>query len=491
VAGLVRGVVVYLLSPNFLAGALVTLALSLVAESAGILLGFIIALAKTARWTPLKRMADAYIFLFRGTPVLLQLIFVYDALPQFGIRLSSFESAATALLLNEAAYMSEIIRAGIEAISQGQRVAARALGMKEWQVMRYVVLPQAARIIIPPTGNQFIGMLKTSALASVIAVQDLLLSAQRVASANFDYVNTLVAAAIYYLALTTIFTVGQGYVEKRMQRVGRARGEARLTPVPVRPFSEPRRPAEPPSVPVLQIENLSKIYHGHRILDSISLTVRQGESLVVIGPSGAGKSTLLRCIAGLEHVDDGRIVFLGADLRSAGRGLHRVRADIGMVFQSFNLFPHMTALENVMLAPMKVRGLSRPAAEERAVALLARVGLTDKIASAPEELSGGQQQRVAIARALAMGPKLMLFDEPTSALDPEMTREVLDAMVELVEDGMTVIVVTHEMGFARRAADRVVFMDAGRVVEDAPVERIFTAATHPRTQQFLKQIIAY
>jgi ABC-type polar amino acid transport system ATPase subunit len=241
----------------------------------------------------------------------------------------------------------------------------------------------------------------------------------------------------------------------------------------------------------LVARDVRKRYHGHEVLAGVSLTVRPGETVVVIGPSGSGKSTLLRCLAGLEPVDGGQIVFLGTDLGTVGRAIHRYRAEIGMVFQSFNLFPHLTALENIALAPEKVRGIPKDEARARGLALLEKVHLLDKRDHYPEELSGGQQQRVAIARALAMDPKLMLFDEATSALDPEMTKEVLDVMVELVDDGMTVIAVTHEMGFARRAADRVVFMDEGQVLEEAPVDRIFTAAAHPRTRQFLEQIIAY
>lgn len=220
---LIDGASEYVLSEQFLRGAYVTLLLTVFSQSAGIVLGLVLALLKTARWRVPRHVAGFYVWFFRGTPVLLQLIFVYAALPQYGVRFSAFQSAVIALALNEAAYMAEIIRAGIEAVGRGQRLAARALGMNEWQVMRYVVLPQAARIVVPPTGNQFIGMLKTSALASVIAVQDLLLTAQRVASANFDYVPTLVAAASYYLVLTTIFSVGQGYLERRLSPTRRRR----------------------------------------------------------------------------------------------------------------------------------------------------------------------------------------------------------------------------------------------------------------------------
>jgi polar amino acid transport system permease protein len=206
----------YVFSGNFFRGALITLALTILSQTIGIILGLVVALTRSSRWRVIRTVAGLYVWFLRGTPVLLQLIFVYAALPQFGVRFSAFQSAVIALSLNEAAYMAEIIRSGIDSVSSGQRLASRALGMKEWQLMRYVVLPQALRVIIPPTGNQFIGMLKTSALASVISVQDLLLTAQRTASANFDYVPALASAAVYYLVLTTIFTLLQRRLEQRL-----------------------------------------------------------------------------------------------------------------------------------------------------------------------------------------------------------------------------------------------------------------------------------
>ena len=223
----------YVLSGTFFRGALITLALTIVSQTIGILLGLIVALARTSRWRVVRAASGFYVWFLRGTPVLLQLIFVYAALPQFGVRFSAFQSAVVALSLNEGAYMAEIIRSGIESVGSGQRLASRALGMREWQVMRFVVLPQAVRVIIPPTGNQFIGMLKTSALASVISVQDLLLTAQRTASANFDYVPALVSAAIYYLALTTIFSLLQRRLEQRLSIEHRRRSRAtQQAPVP-------------------------------------------------------------------------------------------------------------------------------------------------------------------------------------------------------------------------------------------------------------------
>jgi ABC-type polar amino acid transport system ATPase subunit len=243
--------------------------------------------------------------------------------------------------------------------------------------------------------------------------------------------------------------------------------------------------------PAIVFDKVDKWFGTLHVLDDINLSVATGEVVVVCGPSGSGKSTLIRCVNGLERVQRGEIVVLGDVVTRRGVDLPGLRTRVGMVFQAFNLFPHMTALENVMLAPMKVRRLSRADAEGTARALMVRVGLADKADSYPANLSGGQQQRVAIARALAMEPRIMLFDEPTSALDPEMINEVLDVMTSLARDGMTMMCVTHEMGFARRVAHRVVFMDAGQVVEEGTPQEFFAAPKTDRGKQFLSKILTH
>ncbi|WP_020574519.1 amino acid ABC transporter ATP-binding protein [Actinopolymorpha alba] len=242
---------------------------------------------------------------------------------------------------------------------------------------------------------------------------------------------------------------------------------------------------------LLRADGITRSYHGAAVVKDVTLGIREGESVVILGPSGAGKSTMLRCLAGLEPVQTGEISFRGTRFAAAGEQPKPLRGEIGMVFQQFNLFPHMTALENVTLAPRRVRGIPAAQAEAEARDLLVKVGLAEKVDHYPFELSGGQQQRVAIARALAMRPAVMLFDEPTSALDPEFTREVLEVMRALAAEGMTIVVVTHEMGFARRSADRVVFMDAGQIIEEGPTEETFDRPRHARTQHFLAQILAH
>jgi len=243
--------------------------------------------------------------------------------------------------------------------------------------------------------------------------------------------------------------------------------------------------------PLVVVDRINKHYGELHVLKDVSTSVARGEVVVVIGPSGSGKSTLCRAINRLETIDDGSITIDGTPLPDEGKALAKLRADVGMVFQSFNLFAHKTVLENVTLGQMKVRGRSKKEAEERAMQLLDRVGVANQAAKMPSQLSGGQQQRVAIARALAMDPKVMLLDEPTSALDPEMITEVLDVMVQLAKDGMTMIVVTHEMGFARRAADRVVFMADGQIVEEATPEQFFSAPSSDRAKDFLSKILTH
>ncbi|AAS95714.1 amino acid ABC transporter ATP-binding protein [Nitratidesulfovibrio vulgaris] len=241
--------------------------------------------------------------------------------------------------------------------------------------------------------------------------------------------------------------------------------------------------------PIISIRNVWKFFGELTALHDVSLDVQAGEKVVIIGPSGSGKSTLLRSINRLENVDKGSIIVDGKDIRAEDSDINVIRQDLGMVFQSFNLFPHKTVLQNLTMAPMRLRKVPRDEAESRALDLLKKVGISDKANVYPAMLSGGQQQRVAIARALAMNPKIMLFDEPTSALDPEMIGEVLDVMVTLAKEGMTMVCVTHEMGFAREVADRIIFMDHGQILEQGTPQHFFEAPEHPRLQKFLQQIL--
>ena len=242
---------------------------------------------------------------------------------------------------------------------------------------------------------------------------------------------------------------------------------------------------------VIELEGVNKWFGDFHVLKDVDLRIREGERVVVCGPSGSGKSTVIRCINRLEEHQEGRIVVNGQELDDDTRNVAAVRREIGMVFQQFNLFPHLTVLENCLLGPVRARGMAKAEARERAMEYLTRVRIPEQAEKYPSQLSGGQQQRVAIARSLCMEPKVMLFDEPTSALDPEMIKEVLDVMIDLARSGMTMIVVTHEMGFARTVADEMVFMDEGRIVETAPPERFFASPESDRTKLFLSRILSH
>jgi len=240
---------------------------------------------------------------------------------------------------------------------------------------------------------------------------------------------------------------------------------------------------------MIEIKNLNKWFDDFHVLTDINETIERGQTMVICGPSGSGKSTLLRCINGLEPYQKGEVIVDGVSLNNPKTNLYKLRENIGMVFQRFELYPHMTALQNVSLAPIKVRKLSKKEAEEKAMVLLERVGIPEKAQSYPANLSGGQQQRVAIARSLAMEPRYMMFDEPTSALDPEMIKEVLDVMIALAKEGMTMLCVTHEMGFAREVADEIIFMDFGKIIERGTYQEFFTKPKSDRLKEFLSQIL--
>ena len=240
---------------------------------------------------------------------------------------------------------------------------------------------------------------------------------------------------------------------------------------------------------MIHINNLHKEFNGHEVLKGISENIEKGEVVVIIGPSGSGKSTFLRCLNRLEEPSEGTVVFEEKDITDKNSDINKIRENMGMVFQGFNLFPHKTVIENITLAPIKVKGLAKVEAEKKAYSLLKKVGLSDRANVYPSSLSGGQKQRIAIARALAMEPDVMLFDEPTSALDPEMVGEVLNVMKDLAKEGMTMIVVTHEMGFAREAGDRILFMDDGKILEEGKPEEIFSNPKNTRTKDFLSKVL--
>ncbi|MFZ1993028.1 MAG: amino acid ABC transporter permease/ATP-binding protein [Solirubrobacteraceae bacterium] len=483
------------------------------------------------RWLPVP-----FLWVMRGTPILLQLLFWYNVLPLIGLHTSAMATAIIGMALNEIAFMAEIIRGGLLSVRQTQRDAAAALGLKRWQVLQRVVLPQALRTIVPAMSNEAIIVVKNTSLASVITVGELTLRSEQVAATNFQYVPVFLAAGVLYLVATSVIVVVQGWLEARLNIERRAQHQARalrareaglltVTPAtPAGPSPNGEAPSTPPppasgsgeeliralqrskevygreGEPYVQIRDVRKGFHGKPVLKGVSLDVEPGHVVFLIGPSGSGKTTLLRTINHLETVDSGEILIGGEHVgyRKTGQELTPVRdpaaarakARIGMVFQHFNLFDHLTVLENIMEAPIRVYHRKPEEVRREARALLAWAGLGEHENHYPHQLSGGQQQRIAIIRAVATHPRLMLFDEPTSALDPELVGEVLTLMRRLAEAGMTMVVVSHEIVFARAWADRVVFMAEGCIVEQGTPDELFRNPQEKRTQAFLQMIDA-
>jgi len=504
----------YVFSGFLLAGALTAVQITVLAMSAGVVLGLGLALVRLSSVAPLRVAAWTYIWIVRGTPQLLQLVFIYDALPLIGLKFDSFTTAVIGFALNEAAFSAEIIRGGIVSVSRNQSIAAASLGMGRFLTLRRIILPQAMRAIMPGVTNDTIGMLKLSSIASVIFVNELTFRAQQIVGQNFKFFTVFCAAGMIYLAMTSAVSLLQGWVERHFDpERDRSRRRMRL----IRSPNSDRLPKENGNSvselhdllttddvvagigePFLVGSSVWKSYGAREVLSGIDLTVNRGEVVAILGPSGSGKSTFLRLISHLESVDRGEILLDGRYVGYERRGdalkpvsrLAKARADarIGMVFQHFDLFNHLTALENVIEAPIRVHGMARSEAEALGSRLLAAVGLSRHADDLPHRLSGGQQQRVAIARALAIRPRLMLFDEPTSALDPELVGEVLAVIRRLADAGMTMIVVTHEIRFAREVADRVIFIDAGKVVEAGPSAQVIDQPQQPRTRRFLHRV---
>jgi polar amino acid transport system permease protein len=519
----------YLSLPYLLEGIELTLQVTALGLIGGLILGLILAWMQLSRFAALAAIARGYTVIFRGTPLILQMVFAYDALPHIGIKLPAIAAAGLALACNEAPFIAEMLRAGVLGVDRGQILAGQALGMTPAVLMRRIIAPQAIRTMIPAFGNESVSALKNSSLASVIAVQELTLRSTQLASSTFDFFSIFFASGLIYLFLTgAVGAIQLGF--EWLLDLDRTTRQRRLADyLPWRRVDlatkldlagttapaldvEPAAPAELAETPPLaltrkdrvkraatiarnnvavEVKDLHKNYGAQTVLDGLDMTVRIGEVLALLGPSGSGKSTLLRCMNGLESIDGGEILIEQRNCRGSASRLRRLNPSVGMVFQSFNLFPHLTIAQNLILAPTLVRKMPRAKALQRAQDLLARVGIPEKIDAYPDTLSGGQQQRVAIARALCMEPKVMLFDEPTSALDPEMINEVLDVMKDLAREGMTMVVVTHEMGFAREVANRIAFMDGGQIIEVAKPEMFFSSPKEERARRFIGKILKH
>ncbi|MBG0874829.1 amino acid ABC transporter permease/ATP-binding protein [Burkholderia sp. 9777_1386] len=532
----------WFLSPPVLSGLARTLVLTLLGAVFGFVLGAFVALARLSRSRLLSASAWTFVWLFRSIPLIVLLLilnnlgYLYEHV-RLGVPftdivwfdtpttdlISPFLAAVLGLTLNHAAFSAEVIRGGILAVDQGQLEAAAALGLPRGRQTSRIVLPQAMRAILPTAFNDLITLAKGTSMVYVLAMPELFYTVQVIYRRNLEVIPLLMVATVWYLIILTLLSAIQVQVERHYARgalrnpppsvvtfalarigglwrrvtsrrtasIARARGEAGPSADTVAAVS--RTGGE------VALHGVSKQFGMQRVLDNVSFVAPRGSVTVIVGPSGSGKSTLLRTINHLERVDDGFIDIDGELIgyRRDGDVLHELkerdvlkrRTAVGMVFQNFNLFPHLTVLENLIEAPVAVAGVTRDAAEHSARALLARVGLADKADAYPRQLSGGQQQRVAIARALALRPKVLLFDEPTSALDPELVNEVLDVIKELARSGTTLVIVTHEIGFAREVADNVLFMERGRIVEAGPPAAVLDAPSHPRTRAFLSRVL--
>ncbi|MBW9068926.1 amino acid ABC transporter permease/ATP-binding protein [Agrobacterium pusense] len=520
-----------------------TLLLTALGAFFGFVLGTLLALARVSRSPLLVAVSWTYIWIFRSIPLIVLLLilnnlgYLYETVtigvPYTGINFFSwnttqlmtpFAAAVLGLTLNQAAFASEIVRGGILSVDQGQLEAAAALGLPRRRQASRIVLPQAMRSILPTAFNDIIGLAKGTSQVYILALPELFYTIQIIYRRNLEVIPLLMVATVWYLVILTALSIVQHHIERHFSR-GALRNpppsvfatlyrtflprkplpEAVETPAPADARAERPVAVRTGSFQLgnrggsVNIHGVSKSFGSLKVLDDVTVSIPAGSVTTILGQSGSGKSTLLRSINHLERVDDGFIAIDGelVGYRQQGDTLYELkereilkrRVEVGMVFQSFNLFPHLTALENIAEAPVVVRGIKKEQAEAEARDLLARVGLAEKSGAYPRQLSGGQQQRVAIARALALRPKVLLFDEPTSALDPELVNEVLDVIKELSRSGVTLIIVTHEIGFAREVSDRVIFMEHGRILETGTPDKVFNNPEHPRTAEFLAKVL--
>ncbi|RVU85613.1 amino acid ABC transporter permease/ATP-binding protein [Leucothrix sargassi] len=470
----------------------------------GMVIGFFIASAKMSSSPWLSWPASIYIWFFRSVPLLVVLVFVYN-LPQLfpatGPYLGvPFIAGLFSLVITEAAYMAEIHRGGLLSVAKGQREAGHALNIGFFGVQRLIVIPQAFRISLPTLINEYVTVIKLSSLVSVISLPELLLTGQRMYTQNFLVLETLLAVAVYYVLIVTVFGSVLQWLERRLDVAARepttlSKEEASAYRSIAKALPLRENDTKRGAPPALQLRGVHKAYGDHVVLVDIDMDIKSGEVVSVIGPSGSGKTTLIRTVNKLESLEGGEIILFGHSYLKANeipdrKKLKASMLRIGMVFQSFNLFPHMTALENIMMAPRYHGKVTDEATnKQQALFLLDRVNLLEHANKYPHQLSGGQQQRVAIARTLALSPDIILFDEPTSALDPEMVEEVLGVIQDLAKEGMTMIIVTHEMDFALSVSDRVVMMENGLVQLSAPpkdiLDKSIDTERHQRAREFM------
>jgi polar amino acid transport system permease protein len=468
-----------------------TLILAACSTVLGVVLGLVLAVMGLSQRAWIRLPAKIYTDIFRGLPAIVTILLIGQGFARLGRELfgpSPYPLGILALGLIAAAYIGEIFRAGIQSVDRGQMEACRALSMTRGQGMRLIVIPQGIRRVLPALVNQFIGNVKDSSLVYFLG---LLASEREIFRVGQDQavvtgnLSPLLLAGVFYLVITVPLTHLVNTIDTRLRNGKRPRPQSGL--VELGELAEAKPDTTPFQGRGMETRGLRMAYGDFEVLKGIDIQIAPGSVTCIIGPSGSGKSTLLRCLNRMVEPSGGDILLDGGSIFALSP--ETLRAKVGMVFQQFNLFPDHTALDNVALSLTRIKGLPRPEALRIARARLAEVGLAARADHRPSGLSGGQQQRVAIARALAMAPEVVLFDEVTSALDPELVKGVLTLMEDLGRRGMTMVVVTHEMGFARRVADQVIFMDEGQVIESGPPSAIFDAPQSPRLQKFLAEVL--
>lgn len=465
----------------------VTMSITLMSVVLGTLLGALICWMRMNRRKGLVRIATAYVELMRGMPVLVLLLLMFYVV-LMPLHLSGILVATITFSLNSSAYFAEMFRTAISGIDRGQSEASLALGFNRVQTFRYIILPQAVRAVIPVYIGEVVNLLKGTAVVGYVAVSDLTKAGDIIRSRTYDAFFPLIIVSIIYFAIAWM----AGMALRRLSRTrenatadNTDEPEIQATSAESAPLAHISRPGQ--SDALITVKGLMKTYDNNiQVLRNVEAKVKRGEVISIIGPSGTGKSTFLRCLNQLETPTSGTIEIEGKDIRKSDLSL--VRQKMGMVFQSFNLFNGRTILDNIMLAPMKLHHKTYDEARSQALTLLSMVGLRNKANQYPDQLSGGQKQRVAIARALAMEPDILLFDEPTSALDPTMVSEVLAVIRSLARKGMTMLIVTHEMRFAKDVSSRIFYMDEGVIYEEGTPEQIFEKPEKKNTRAFIHRI---
>jgi len=468
-------------------GLLVTVEISLGAALLGILLGSVLSAMHRSKRKLFRLFSDGFSYVISGIPALVILMIVYFLF----FAKSSISPVISGIITFGFIFgitFSSILSTAIEAVDRGQWEAAKALGFRSGETFFLVILPQTVRIVLPIIKGEFVSMMKLTSIVGYIAIQDLTKAGDIIRARTFEAFFPLISVALMYFLLSTAVIIVLGKLEvrtdftKRRNRIPRG-VDPNTDIADASPIARSEGREE-----VIRVEHLKKIYEKVTPLTDFNASVKRGDVISVIGPSGTGKSTLLRLLNRLEEPSGGKIVVFGMDEDARSTDMNTIRRKMGMVFQTFNLFHHLNVIENIMLGPCRLLNLSRQEAYENGIRLLRMVGLGERALDMPSDLSGGQKQRVAIARALAMKPDIILFDEPTSALDPAMAGEVLDVIKDLTESGITMLIVTHEMSFAREVSTRIFYLDRGELYEEGTPEAVFDEPVRTRTRIFINKL---